>query len=143
MLFLCQCLWKSLVLLSRLIAVEQIDWFNVCGSKLGSRRCSLSEGKSVYLGPWGSTCEWVSIGYWSFSFMNKIEALFFCFLYCFSTELPGICLSFFGLQLSKKDLLISGGNKKTSASPVSFSNNDIGHNYFHLKVIFCISLQTF
>lgn len=46
------------------------------------------------------------------SFMNKTEALAFCFLAFPPTELTRICPSFFSLQLSKKDLFCSGGNKK-------------------------------
>ena len=40
------------------------------------------------------------------SSVNKAEALVFCFLACFSAELIRIHPSFFGLQLSKKDLYI-------------------------------------
>lgn len=99
-----------------LIALEQIDCLKSVMANWEAED-ALSEGKGVCLGPWEMTCRWVSIGYWSLSFVNKIGALF-CFLDCFSIKLTRICLSFFGLQLWKKDLLISGGNKeKPAASP--------------------------
>lgn len=111
----CQCLWKSLALLSLSVtALDQIGCLkSVIADWEAGEGCFLWRW-DAYLGPWGNICEWVYIGYcflWVFYEQDdwNICLLFPCLFFHQTYQNLSILLS----SSAFKEGLLSGGNKKS------------------------------